>query len=1105
MKSVPLVMSFLLMSGAGLAQQYVISTLAGGAAPPTPSAPMDATIGSPLGVVSDAAGNVYFSGLNCVFKLGPNGALTRVAGNTHPGYTGDGGPATGAELNSPGGVALDNAGNLYIADTMNYRVRKVSPGGSISTVAGNGAVGFSGDGGLATSAKLSAPTGVAVDSAGNLYIADTMNDRVREVSASGIIGTVAGGGTSGLGDGGPATSAQLSAPSGLAVDGAGNLYIADTGYNRVRRVSPNGTINTVAGAGSASYWGDGGPAVSAQVSNPGGVFVDGAGNLYIADMGNNRVRKVSASGIITTIAGSGTGGYSGDGGPATSAQLNAPQGAAMDSAGNLYIADSGNNLVRKVSPDGIIATVAGNASCCLPLGDGGPAAFAQLSAPQGVAVDSGGSLYIGENGAGRVRKVWPGGIITTVAGTGSYGFSGDGGAATEAQLSHLSGLALDSAHNLYIADYGNSRIRMVSFGGLITTIAGDGSNIPLYTGDGGLATAAQLNLPSGVAVDMDGNLYIADAGDHRVRRVSAGGFIATVAGNGVVGYSGDGGPATNAQLDAPAFVAVDNAGNLFIADTYNNRVRKVSLTGIITTVAGNGVQGYSGDGGLATSASLNWPEGVAVDGAGNLYIADRGNNRVRWVSPTGIITTVAGTGALGYSGDGGLATSAQLNGPYGLAIDSAGNIYVADSGNGAVRLLQPVAGSTVLIATSSPLPIGAVGVAYSQTLVASGGALPYIWSVTSGALPAGLALSSGGVIAGTPTAAGTSTFGITVSDAISVTAGQSFNLTISPTSLAIATPSTLPSGSITGAYSQILAATGGVPPYTWSILSGALPPGLALSSAGVIAGTPATTGAYGFTAQAQDSRSATASQAFSLTVTATAALPRAGVFSQIATGGGWDTTIWLVNRSSAPAPTTLVFHGDDGGPLSLPLTVTQPGVSQQVTAATLDRVIAPNTTLVVATGALASNVEGWADVLSNGALSGFAVFRYAGASEAAVPLQSQIDTSISLPFDNTGGYSTGVAIVNLSGSPANLTAVVWDENGNQLVVQSVALTKTDSAGNGHDSFMLPDRLPVTAGKRGIVQFQGNPGSPFASAGAVTGLGLRAGPDGLFTSIPTIVP
>src|ERR1035437_8085311 len=262
MKSVPLVMSFLLMSGAGLAQQYVISTLAGGAAPPTPSAPMDATIGSPLGVVSDAAGNVYFSGLSCVFKLTPNGILTRVAGNAHPGYSGDGGPATGAELNSPGGVALDNAGNLYIADTMNNRVRKVSPAGSISTVAGNGAVGFSGDGGLATGPQLSRPPGAAPASgANNLYIADTMNDRVRKVSASGIITTVAGGGTSGVGDGGLATSAQLSAPSGLAVDSAGNnLYIADTGYNRVRQVSSSGIITPVAGAGSQSYWGDGGPA-----------------------------------------------------------------------------------------------------------------------------------------------------------------------------------------------------------------------------------------------------------------------------------------------------------------------------------------------------------------------------------------------------------------------------------------------------------------------------------------------------------------------------------------------------------------------------------------------------------------------------------------------------------------------------------------------------------------------------------------------------------------------------------------------------------------------------------------------------------------------------
>jgi hypothetical protein len=278
-----------------------------------------------------------------------------------------------------------------------------------------------------------------------------------------------------------------------------------------------------------------------------------------------------------------------------------------------------------------------------------------------------------------------------------------------------------------------------------------------------------------------------------------------------------------------------------------------------------------------------------------------------------------------------------------------------------------------------------------------------------------------------------------------------------------------------------------------------------MSSAGVIAGTPAAAGTYVFSVQVKDSASTTATQAFGLTVAAASALARAGVISQLAAGGGWDTTIWLINRTSAPVPARLVFHGDDGSPLTLPLTVTQPGFSQQVAASTLDQVIAPNTTLVVATVAAASTVQAWVDVLSSGPLSGFAVFRYAGASEAAVPLQSQTGTSISLPFDNTGGYSTGVALVNLSTSLANITATVWDENGNQVLAQPIVLTKTDGAGSGHDSFMLPDRLAVTAGRRGIVQFQGNPAGPFTPAGALTGLGLRAGPNGVFTSIPTIVP
>jgi hypothetical protein len=397
------------------------------------------------------------------------------------------------------------------------------------------------------------------------------------------------------------------------------------------------------------------------------------------------------------------------------------------------------------------------------------------------------------------------------------------------------------------------------------------------------------------------------------------------------------------------------------------------------------------------------------------------------------------------------------------------------------------------------------GTSYSQTLAATGGVPPYLWQVISGALPPLLTLNSAGVIAGTPTSPGVSAFNVSVTDAALHYVSQTFTLSITLGPLTIGSPPGLPSAVAGASYSQTLAATGGVPPYTWQVASGSWPAGLSMSSAGVISGTPAAAGSYVFSAQVRDSASATATQAFSLTVAATAALARAGVISQVAAGGGWDTTIWLINRSAAPVPTRLVFHGDDGSPLSLPLTVTQPGFSQQVAAATLDEVIAPNTTLVVATVAAASTVQAWADVLSSGPLSGFAVFRYARASEAAVPLQSQTGTSISLPFDNTGGYSTGVALVNLSGSPANITATVWDENGNQIVVQSVALTKNDSAGNGHDSFMLPDRLAVTAGRRGIVQFQGNPAGPFTPVGALTGLGLRAGPNGVFTSIPTIVP
>ncbi len=674
-----------------LAHGQVITTVAGTSyvVPPSGVAALNAPLGRTAGVALDSAGNLYIAddADNIVAKVSPAGLLTVAAGNGHAGLSGDGGPAVAASLNGPLSVAVDSSGNLYIADTRNHRVRKVS-GGTITTVAGNGTAGYSGDGGSAVNASLNSPAGVAVDSAGNLYIADAGNQRIRRVSG-GTITTVAGNGVAGFsGDGGPAISASLAgpgaAPEGLAVDSSGNLYIADGGNSRVRKVS-GGTITTVAGNGSAGFSGDGGLATSASLYLPAAVLVDGSGNLYIADFANQNVRRVSG-GIISTVAGSQSIGPLGDGGTAANAILFGPAGLALDSAGNLYIADAVHARIRKVAGakgSGIIVTVAGNGGFS---GDAGAATSATLSDPIGAAMDAAGNIYVTDANSNRVRKV-SGGIITTVAGNGTSGFSGDGGPATSASLNYPSGLAVDAVGNLYIADTNNNRIRKVS-GGTITTIAGDGTYF--FSGDGSSATSVSVPLPAGVAVDSGGNLYYAEPATNRVRKVS-GGTLTTVAGTGTAGFSGDGQNALSAKLFFPTGVAVDSAGNLFIYDAANFRIRKVSSQ-TISTVAGNGTPGFAGDGGPATAASLLllnltlglYGGGLAVDSAGSLYIGDFANQRVRKVSG-GTITTVAGNGNGGFAGDGGPATSGSLLFPNGIVADPSGNLFVADAGNNRVR------------------------------------------------------------------------------------------------------------------------------------------------------------------------------------------------------------------------------------------------------------------------------------------------------------------------------------------------------------------------------------------------------------------------------------
>ena len=668
------------------AQQYAISTFAGGGFAPTPATGTNYYIGNEANIAADAAGNVYFVNLNCAFKLDKNDILTRVAGTGAGGYSGDGGPATSARLFGPTGIAVDSSGNLYIADTTNDRIRRVTPSGIITTVAGNGKVGYAGDGGPAVSTSLTIPGGVAVDKSGNLFIFD--NTRIRKVSTTGIITTVAGNGTRGFsGDGGPATQAQFTPARGIAVDSSGNIYIGDTSNNRVRKISAaDGTISTFAGGGSVSQ-DNGAPATQAQLNLPMGIAVDSADNVYMAEA--TSIQFVNSSGIINAAPGAA--------GPVGTDPLLGIGSIAVDASGNVYAADV-TYRIRRISPAGVITTVAGPSGTASYPANTPPAALV-LSNPSGVAMDNSGNLLIADTNDSFLWRVANG--ASTII-----------GAPTKPAA-----VTVDANGNYYAVS--NNEVWKAHFTGPAPPepiiVAGGGSS----TAENVPATSALLKYPNGIAVDGSGNLFITDLIACKVFKVTPAGIITTFAGNGTPGFSGDGGPASSAQLDNPAGLAVDTAGNVYIADNF--RIRKVSTSGVITTVAGGGT--VMGDGGPAINAIVDLPVGVAVDSSGNMYIADLGYQRIRKVTTDGIINTIAGNGTAGYTGDGGFATSATMNQPVGVAVDSAGNVYVAEQTNNVVRLLRP-ANAAVLISavldaateTATPLTPGKIVAIYGVGL-----------------------------------------------------------------------------------------------------------------------------------------------------------------------------------------------------------------------------------------------------------------------------------------------------------------------------------------------------------------------------------------------------
>jgi len=701
-----------------------------------------------------------------------------IAGSYTDGYSGDGAQATFAELNGNGlqGVAVDSSGNVYMTDSEDNVLRKVTAStGIITTIAGRGVAGHTGDNGAAASAELWGPTALAVDGNGNLFIGETGDRVVRRIDAgTGTITTFAGN-PSGTGSlGGPATSFNLYGITGLACDHFGNLFIAE-GNDVVEVNAGTGNISEIAGAAAGLFFYDN------VYFYTGGIAVDAVGNIYTSGGdASSVVWKINSSGVVSIFAGNTTGQNGGNGGPATSALLTEPAGVAVDGAGNVYIAEGyPDSDIREVNTNGIISTIGGILYDPFSAGgDGSPAADAGLLYPQVIAADAAGNIYFADQYTYRIRKITapiapptsaaaspvfsltpgtysgaqtltmtdatlgagiyvslngsapttagqgyhgpiqitgsvtvqavavapgyltsapvsatyiisapPTALISTVAGNNIYGFLGFGGPATSASMENLLAVAFDGSGNLYIADYGNSVVWMVSAStGNISVVAGTGTSG--NGADGGQATATELNRPSGVAIDKLGNLYISDTNNGRIRMVAAQtGIISTIAGPGVSGTLGDGGPATSAYLGYAYGIVLDKTGNLYVADAGTSRVRMIAAdTGIISTVAGGGTQGQPGDGGLATAAYIGYPEDVTLDGLGNIYISDAGNERIRKVSAsTGIITTIAGNGAIGASGDGGLATAADINVGQGIAVDGNGNVYFSEDGANTVR------------------------------------------------------------------------------------------------------------------------------------------------------------------------------------------------------------------------------------------------------------------------------------------------------------------------------------------------------------------------------------------------------------------------------------
>ena len=674
----------------------------------------------PCGVAVDSNGNFYVADRlnNLIRKITPSGAVSTLAGSSWGFADGQG---SAAQFKNPVGVAVDSNGNVYVADTDNHRIRKITPAGVVTTLAGDGNASFLDGQGSAT--RFNYPQGVAVDSGGNVYVADKNNNRIRKITSTGAVSTLAGSATSGSLDG-TGTAAQFNQPFGVAVDSSGNVYVAEWVGRKVRKITSSGVVSTLAGTGGLM-----------------GITLDSNGNIYVADTLNNQISKITPSGTVSVLAGSGTVGYLD--GSVLSSQFNQPIGVAVDSGGNVYVADTGNNKIRKIT-DGIIEdrglyvmhtfyttigqfTTLGNMDIydelvitATNVYSKGPRTLAAATYTidpnqSTTGLLNRGSVYTTDYGtfqSGTVQYVivylktpcpastpkWdplqrkcvaacsiPLSSVTSNVCTKCSTISQVSSIPdTSVKFNSPYGVAIDSGGNVYVADTGNNRIRKITPNG-ISTLAGSGT--AGYLDGSGLS--AQFRGPVSVAVDSSDNIYVADTGNHRIRKITSAGVVTTLAGSGSASFLD--GSGTNASFSRPGGIAVDSAGNVYVGDIDNHRVRKITSAGVVTTLAGSATAGYLD--GQGTAAQFNQPAGVAVDSGGNVYVADIVNNNIRKITSAGVVTTLAGGSRGSLDGQG---TTAQFNYPCSVAVDSAGYVYVADPDNHKVRKITPSGTVTTL-------------------------------------------------------------------------------------------------------------------------------------------------------------------------------------------------------------------------------------------------------------------------------------------------------------------------------------------------------------------------------------------------------------------------